>query len=75
LHLKITENEVKQTYERNELPNPFRYVVKDYSYYITGYFPPLAVIKNRCVLARYSRESIRPLTQIDTDQKLSSKKI
>ena len=45
LRLKIKEIEVKEKYERNKPPDPYRYYVKDYPYYTAGYLPPLAVIK------------------------------
>jgi hypothetical protein len=60
LWLKIKENEVKEKYERNKSPDPFRYYVKDYPY-ITGDFPPLAVVKNRWTLSKYHKKYLNPL--------------
>ena len=54
--LKIKENEVIEKYERNKSPDPFRYYVKDYPYYTTTNFPPLAVIKNRGILSKYNKK-------------------
>jgi hypothetical protein len=50
LWLKITENEVKAKYERDMIPDPARYYIKDYPYYTTAYYPPLTTIP-----ARYQR--------------------
>lgn len=44
LWLKITEEQVKQKYERNIIPNPNKYYLKDFPYYDTAYFPTLAMI-------------------------------
>src|SRR5918999_306338 len=33
LWLKITENQVKDNYERDIIPDPRRYYIKDYTYY------------------------------------------
>jgi hypothetical protein len=54
LWLKITEAEVKGKYERDKIPDPLQYCVKDYPfytadypYYATAYYPDLAVIQPR----------------------------
>jgi hypothetical protein len=47
LWLKITEEQVKRNYERNIVPDPSRYYVKDYPYYSTAYYPALARIPHR----------------------------
>jgi hypothetical protein len=49
LWLKITEEEVKEKYERDTIPDPNQYFVKDYPYYagFTGYNYPLPVIVRR----------------------------
>lgn len=49
LWLKITEDEVKRNYERETIPDPLRYFVKDYPGYTAGY-PELTVIR-----PKYSR--------------------
>lgn len=49
LWLKAAEEEVKRSYERDALPDPSRYFVKDYPGYTTTY-PELSVI-----MPRYSR--------------------
>jgi hypothetical protein len=58
LWLKVTENEVKEKYERNIIPDPNQYFIKDYPYYTardnypfftTGYYYPLHVIARRYV--------------------------
>ena len=45
LWLKITENEVKANYERDKMPDPSQYYVKDYPTYDTDYYPELMVIQ------------------------------
>ncbi len=49
LWLKVTENEIKEKYERDKIPDPNQYFVKDYPYYsgFTGYNYPLPVIVRR----------------------------
>jgi hypothetical protein len=49
LWLKITEQEVKEKYERDTIPDPNQYFVKEYPYYagFTGYNYPLPVIVRR----------------------------
>src|SRR5918911_3641819 len=54
LWLKVTENEVKEKYERDKIPDPLQYYIKDYPYYTAaypyhavGYYPELAMIPPR----------------------------
>lgn len=47
LWLKITEEEVKRNYERDVIPDPSRYYVKDYPYYSTSYYPALTRIPQK----------------------------
>jgi hypothetical protein len=47
LWLKITEEEVKRIYERDLIPDPTRYYVKDYPAYSTSYYPELTMIPSR----------------------------
>ena len=47
LWLKITEDEVKRNYERDVVPDPSRYYVKEYPYYSTSYYPALTRIPQR----------------------------
>jgi hypothetical protein len=49
LWLKVTENEIKEKYERDTIPDPNQYFVKDYPYYsgFTAYNYPLPVIVRR----------------------------
>jgi hypothetical protein len=56
LWLKITESEVKRNYERDKIPDPLQYYVKDYpyytadySYYATTYYPELEMIPPRYI--------------------------
>ncbi len=58
LWLKITEKEVEANYERNVVPDPSRYYVKDYPYYSTSYYPALARIPQRYLRPDY--HSIQP---------------
>lgn len=41
LWLTITEEEVKQKFERNILPDPASYYVKNYPGYTSAYYPPI----------------------------------
>ena len=47
LWLKITESQVKGNYERDKIPDPSQYYIKDYPYYTTAYYPELAMIQPR----------------------------
>jgi hypothetical protein len=46
LWLKVTEKEVKEKYERDIIPDPNNYYVKDYPYYNT-YFRSLSLIPSK----------------------------
>ena len=46
LWLKVTENEVKENYERDTIPDPNNYYIKEYQYY-AGYYYPLPMISRR----------------------------
>ncbi len=54
LWLKITEDEVKRNYERDVVPDPSRYYVKEYPYYSTSYYPALTRIPQRYRRPAYS---------------------
>jgi hypothetical protein len=49
LWLKVTEEEVKEKYERDIIPDPNNYFIKDYPYYtgFNSYNPTLPVIARR----------------------------
>jgi hypothetical protein len=47
LWLKIEDNEVKSIYERDIVPDPSRYYVKDYPYYASTNYPELLIIQPR----------------------------
>jgi hypothetical protein len=47
LWLKITEQEVIRNYERDLIPDPTRYYVKDYPAYSSAYYPELTMIPSR----------------------------
>ena len=49
LWLRITENEVKANYERDKIPDPSRYYVKDYPTYTAEYYPELIMIPPRYI--------------------------
>lgn len=53
LWLQITEEQVKQRYERDVFPNPNKYYIKDYPYYTTAYYPRLTMIPTRYPADRY----------------------
>jgi hypothetical protein len=72
LWLKITENEVKEKYERDKIPNPLQYYIKDYPYYAadypfyaTAYYPELAMIP-----PRYTRPAFKAPTSTAEDMKV-----
>jgi hypothetical protein len=44
LWLKITESEVKANYQRDKIPDPLQYYVKDYAYYSSLHYPELTTI-------------------------------
>ena len=80
LWLKITEDEVKRNYERETLPDPSRYFVKDYPGY-TAVYPEVTVIAPRYTRPGYILPKILPPGRcaytnatsvlIRTDQKIS----
>lgn len=41
LWLSITENQVKEKYEKDEIPNAHKFFIKDYPYYTTKTYPSL----------------------------------
>jgi hypothetical protein len=45
--LKITESEAKSKYEKDIVPDPSRYYVKDYPYYAATNYPELLIIQPR----------------------------
>jgi hypothetical protein len=47
LWLKITEDQVKTNYERNTIPDPTRYYIKDYPYYNAAMYPEVVIIQPR----------------------------
>ena len=54
LWLKVNKSEVKGKYERDKIPDPLQYYIKDYPYYTTdypyyatAYYPELAMIQPR----------------------------
>ena len=49
LWLKITEKEVIRKYERDVIPDPTRYYVKDYPMYTAAYYPELTMIPSRYI--------------------------
>ena len=53
LWLRITENEVKANYERDKIPNPSHYYVKDYPTYTTAYYPELIMLPPRYIRPVY----------------------
>ena len=64
LWLKITENEVKEKYERDKIPDPLQYYIKDYPYYTAaypyyavGYYPELAMIPPRYIRPAFKTPS------------------
>jgi hypothetical protein len=66
LWLKITEDEVKRNYERDIVPDPSRYYVKEYPYHSTSYYPALTRIAQRYQRPAYSVQQPRP----ESEQKM-----
>ena len=60
LWLKISEEEVKRNYERDLVPDPSRYYVKEYPYYSTSYYPALTRIPQRYQRPTYSVQQPPP---------------
>ncbi len=59
LWLKISENEVHQNYERDQVPDPYSYYIKGYPYYTTAYYPALPLISSRYIMPTYRLETGR----------------
>jgi len=57
LWLKIIESEVKAKYERDNVPDPLYYYVKDYPYYTSIYYPELQMIPSRYTRPNYPTTS------------------
>ena len=57
LWLKVTEDDVIRNYERDIVPSPSRYYVKDYPVYRAAYYPPLVMIPSRHVDPSYAGAS------------------
>ena len=54
LWLKVTEDEVKRKYEKDVVPDPSRYLTKDYAnYYSYGMYPPIGWIPTRYAVPTY----------------------
>ena len=53
LWLKISEGQVKANYERDKIPDPTKYYIKDYPYYNTAYYPEVIVIEPRFLRTTY----------------------
>ncbi len=66
LWLKIPEDEVKRNYERDVVPDPSRYYVKEYPYYSTSYYPALTRIPQRYQRPTYSVQQSR----LESEQKM-----
>lgn len=67
LWLKITEDEVKRNYERDVVPDPSRYYVKEYPYYSTSYYPALTRIPQRYQRPTYS---VQQQLRLESEQKI-----
>jgi hypothetical protein len=44
---------VKASYERDKIPDPKEYYIKDYPYYSTAYYPEVIVIEPRFLRTTY----------------------
>lgn len=47
LWLKINESEVIKNYERDKVPDPSQYYIKDYPRYMTSHYPQLIIIPSK----------------------------
>ena len=57
LWLKTTEDETKRNYERNIVPDPYRYYIRDYPYYDISYVPTVDVIPAKYIKPSYDTTS------------------
>jgi hypothetical protein len=62
LWLKATESKVKANYQRDKIPDPSQYYLKDYPTYTTDYYPEVTMIQPRYIrpvfgTPPYSREA------------------
>jgi hypothetical protein len=64
LWLKITEGEVVTKYERDIIPDPSRYFVKDYPSYSTAYYPEITLIPTRYARPMYTTATTLPREDI-----------
>jgi hypothetical protein len=64
LWLKITEEEVVTKYERDVIPDPSRYYVKDYPSYSTAYYPEITFIPTRYARPMYTTATTLPREDI-----------
>ena len=60
LWLRITEDEVKRNYERETIPDPSRYFVKDYPGGYTAIYPEVTVIAPRYTRPVYTAKDTSP---------------
>jgi hypothetical protein len=60
LWLNITEEQVVKKYERDTIPDPSRYYVKDYPSYSTAYYPELTTIPTRYARPMYTTTTTPP---------------
>ena len=63
LWLKVNESQVKGNYERDKVPDPLQYYVKDYPYYTTTYYPELPMISSKYTRPDY-RTTIPPASDV-----------
>jgi hypothetical protein len=64
LWLKITEEEVVRKYERDIIPDPTRYFVKDYPSYSTTYYPEITLIPTKYARPIYITTTTPPREDI-----------
>jgi hypothetical protein len=58
--LKIAEAETRSKYERDMVPDPSRYYVKDYPYYAATNYPDLLIIQPLIIQPRHKRPVFTP---------------
>lgn len=75
--LKVKENEVKEKYERDTIPDPYRFYVRDFPYYLTSAYPVVTILPPRYTRPIYQESStnvhICPLCkeQLDDESKVT----
>ncbi len=77
LWLNVKENRVKAKFERDIIPDPYRFYIKDFPYYATSVYPVVTMLPSRYTRPIYQKSSttmyICPLCkeELDDESKVS----